>query len=114
MRRKLLLSAILLLDVLHYWTPEKQQKILQKARQALPNGGKLILREAAKAPGQAHRHTRAWEIYTTLFGLNQTREGLHFRTLAELQDDLKRAGFSRSEVVPGAVKNSNTLLVATV
>ena len=70
--------------------------------------------DSAKAPGQAHRHTKAWEIYTTWLGFNQTREGLHFRTLAELQDDLKRAGFSRSEVVSGAVKNSNTLIVATV
>jgi SAM-dependent methyltransferase len=107
-------DAILLLDVLHYWRPEKQQAILKKARAALPPGGKLVLREAAKAAGQAHRHTKVWEIYTTLLGLNLTREGLYFRTLTELQDDLKRAGFARTEVISEATKNSNTLIVATV
>ena len=35
-------GTILLIDVLHYWTPEKQQLILSKARQALRPGGRLI------------------------------------------------------------------------
>jgi 1-acyl-sn-glycerol-3-phosphate acyltransferase len=107
-------DAVLLLDVLHYWTPEKQQRILTKARQALRPGGKLIVREAAKAPGQAHRHTKVWEIYNTALGWNKSREGLHFRTLEELQTDMLQAGFSKVEVIREATKNSNTLLVATV
>ena len=105
-------DAVLLLDVLHYWTPEKQLKILTKARQALSPGGKLILREAAKASGQAHRHTRLWEIFATVFGLNRTSEGLHFRTLAELEESLKCAGFTQFEFIHEADKNSNVLLVA--
>jgi 1-acyl-sn-glycerol-3-phosphate acyltransferase len=106
-------DAVLLLDVLHYWTLEKQQKILAKARRALRSGGKLVVREAAKAGGQAHRHTKVWEIYNTALGWNQSREGLHFRTLEELQNDLLQAGFARVEIIHGATKNSNTLLVAT-
>jgi SAM-dependent methyltransferase len=107
-------DTVLLLDVLHYWTPDKQQNILTKARQALRPGGKLILREAAKAGGQAHRHTRVWEIFATVFGLNRTSEGLHFRTLEELQGALKQAGFTQIEFIHEANKNSNVLLVATV
>ena len=69
--------------------------------------------DLAKARGQGHRHTRLWEIYATKGGLNQTRDGLHFRTLEELRDELKRAGFASCEVVHDATKNSNVLLVAT-
>ena len=107
-------DAVLLLDVLHYWTPDKQLKILEKVRQALRPGGKLVLRDAAKGNGQAHRHTRLWEIYATKVGLNRTREGLNFLTFEELQATLKRAGFTRCEVVHEVTKNSNHLIVASV
>jgi hypothetical protein len=74
----------------------------------------LIVREAAKACGQAHRHTKVWEIYNTALGWNQSREGLHFRTLEELQNDLLQTGFTGVEIIREATKNSNTLLVATL
>jgi uncharacterized protein len=107
-------DAILLLDVLHYWTPEKQQTILEKARRALRPGGKLILRDGAKADDGAHRHVHRWEKFATKFGLNQTREGLHFQTLNELTGALKRAGFTDCEIIREAGRDSNVLLVASV
>jgi 1-acyl-sn-glycerol-3-phosphate acyltransferase len=107
-------DAILLLDVLHYWTPEKQFQILEKARHALRPGGKLILREGAKADGGAHRHVRRWEIFATKFGLNQTHEGLHFQTLAELETMLKRAGFSDRKIISETGNSSNVMLAASV
>jgi len=103
---------VLLLDVLHYWTPEKQQKILDKARRALRPGGKLILRDGAKSADAAHQKVHRWEIFATRLGLNQTREGLHFQTLEELTAALKRAGFTRWELIPEAERDSNVLLVA--
>ncbi|HEY5041662.1 MAG TPA: 1-acyl-sn-glycerol-3-phosphate acyltransferase [Verrucomicrobiae bacterium] len=106
-------DAILLLDVLHYWTPGKQQLILDKARRALRPGGKLILRDAAKAESGAHQHVHRWEKFATTFGLNQTREGLHFRTLNELVDALKHAGFTDWQVIRNAGRGSNVMLVAT-
>jgi uncharacterized protein len=107
-------DAVLLLDVLHYWTPEKQQLILDKARRALRPGGKLILRDGARAETGAHHHVHRWEVFATKFGLNQTREGLHFQTLAELQAALTRAGFAGCEIIRQAAQKSNVLLVATV
>src|SRR5208282_4748046 len=47
-------ETVLLLDVLHYWTPEKQELILRKACRALRPGGRLILREAARADSGEH------------------------------------------------------------
>ncbi len=105
-------DTILLLDVLHYWTPEKQQLILNKARQALRSGGHLILRDAARAENEAHRRVDFWEKIATRLGHNQTIEGLHFQTRAELEMALRQAGFTQSEIKPGAGLDSNVLLVA--
>ena len=105
-------DAILLLDVLHYWLPEKQQLILNKARKALRPGGRLILRDAARADSLAHQHVALWERIATRIGHNQTCEGLHFRTLDELNASLKQAGFNQIEINRDAGKHSNVLLVA--
>ena len=105
-------DAILLLDVLHYWTPEKQQAILNKARQALRHGGRLILRDAARAENEAHQRVNFWEKIATRLGHNKTVEGLHFQTRAELEAALQRAGFAKFEIKPGAGRDSNVLLMA--
>ena len=106
-------DAILLLDVLHYWTPDKQQLILEKARRALRPGGKLILRDGAKADDGAHQHVHRWEVFATKLGLNRTREGLHFQSLAELESALKLAGFTGLEIIQEAGRGSNVLLTAS-
>jgi 1-acyl-sn-glycerol-3-phosphate acyltransferase len=105
-------DVVLLLDVLHYWAPEKQQLILDKAHRALRPGGKLVLRDGAKAADKAHQHIHRWEVFATRFGLNRTREGLHFQSLTELQAALQRAGFGRVEIIKEAGRGSNVLLVA--
>jgi 2-polyprenyl-3-methyl-5-hydroxy-6-metoxy-1,4-benzoquinol methylase len=105
-------DTILLLDVLHYWTPEKQQAILAKARQALRPAGRLILRDAARAENEAHQRVDYWETIATRIGHNKTVEGLHFQTRAELEAALQRAGFAKWELKHGAGRDSNVLLVA--
>ena len=107
-------DTILLLDVLHYWTPEKQQLILNKARAALRPGGRLVLRDGARAEGAAHQRVQRWEKFATRFGLNRTQEGLHFLTLAELASALQRAGFVGWEIKREAGQDSNVMLVARV
>jgi 1-acyl-sn-glycerol-3-phosphate acyltransferase len=107
-------DTILLFDVLHYWVPEKQQAILDRARRALRPGGKLILRDGARADDSGHRNVHRWEKFATFFGLNHTREGLHFQTDAELIDSLKRAGFVRWEIIRHAGRGSNIMIVASV
>jgi 1-acyl-sn-glycerol-3-phosphate acyltransferase len=107
-------DAVLLLDVLHYWQPEKQQLILNKVRQALRPGGRLILREAAAAGSKEHRRVHFWERIATRAGHNRTSEGLHFQSLPEIEAALRRAGFASWQVRPGAGRDSNVLLVAVV
>ena len=107
-------DAILLVDVLHYWRPEKQQMILEKARRALHPGGKLILRDAAEADDGAHRHVHRWEKFATATGLNRTEEGLHFQSEADLIAALQRVGFARWEIISQAGRGSNIMIVASV
>jgi 1-acyl-sn-glycerol-3-phosphate acyltransferase len=107
-------DTVLLLDVLHYWQPEKQQLILNKARKALRPGGRLILREGARAESAGHRRIYRWEKFATRFGLNRTLEGLHFLSLAEMETALKSAGFADWKIKRDAGRDSNVLLIATV
>jgi len=107
-------DAILLLDVLHYWTPDKQQHLLDKARAALRPGGRLVLRDAARAAGKAHDRVVWWERLATRIGHNRTREGLHFLSLEELETMLRKAGFAYWTVQRDAGRDSNVLMVAEV
>jgi 1-acyl-sn-glycerol-3-phosphate acyltransferase len=107
-------DTVLLLDVLHYWTPEKQQLILNKARQALRPGGRLVLRDGAREESDAHRRVHRWETFATRIGHNKTEEGLHFQTLAEMTAALQRAGFARWDIKREAGRDSNVLLIAWV
>jgi SAM-dependent methyltransferase len=105
-------DTVLLLDVLHYWTPEKQQQILDKARRALRPGGTLVLRDAAQVEDEAHARVARWEKFATWLGHNKTKEGLHFRTLAQLEEMLRHAGFTEWEIKRGGGRDSNVLVVA--
>jgi len=106
-------DAVLLLDVLHYWVPEKQQALIVKAREALRPGGRLVLRDGARAETDGHRSVARWERMATRFGFNRTVEGLHFLSEKELKIVLERAGFRNVEMIQGAGRGSNIMLVAS-
>jgi SAM-dependent methyltransferase len=106
-----LCDGILLLDVLHYWTPQKQQRILDNTRRALRPGGRLVLRDAARVESAAHARVDRWEKFATRLGHNQTVEGLHFQTLEQMQAMLQRAGFAKWEVRSDAGRDSDVLWV---
>ncbi|HEY3861690.1 MAG TPA: 1-acyl-sn-glycerol-3-phosphate acyltransferase [Verrucomicrobiae bacterium] len=105
-------DTALLLDVLHYWEPEKQEWILRKVRRALRPGGTLVLREAARADSAGHQRVERWEKWATRLGLNKTVEGLHFLTRVELAAALRRAGFSQEAIRGESGRDSNILLTA--
>jgi 1-acyl-sn-glycerol-3-phosphate acyltransferase len=107
-------DVVLLLDVLHYWTAEKQQEILSKARRSLRPGGRLVLRDGARTGGKCHQRVHRWERFATWAGMNRTKEGLHFQSQAELEVMLRNAGFARWEGKSGAGNDSNVMIVALV
>ena len=107
-------DAVLLLDVLHYWTPAKQQAILAKARAVLRPGGRLVLRDAARADTKAHHRVEWWERLVTRLGHNKTVEGLYFQSAEELTTMLRHAGFTGITVTPTGRDDSNVLVVSVV
>ncbi|MFO1487274.1 MAG: 1-acyl-sn-glycerol-3-phosphate acyltransferase [Verrucomicrobiota bacterium] len=107
-------DAVLLLDVLHYCHPDKQQLILNKARRALRPGGRLILRDGASESSSAHRRIQFGEKIATWLGMNRNVEGLHFRSLPQIEAMLRSAGFANWEINREAGHGSNVMLVAKV
>lgn len=105
-------EVALLLDVLHYWPPSKQQLILNKVRRALAPGGRLVLRDGARATSAGHRKVLRWERFATRWGLTRSGEGLHFQSRSEIEAMLARAGFVRWEQRAHAGNDSNIMLVA--
>jgi len=84
-------DAILLLDVLHYWQPRKQQLILDKARRALRPGVKNSeLSEEVEHPRVAHgaQTAAATEVTESQRGQQmRERERLH---LVQIEGALRR------------------------
>jgi SAM-dependent methyltransferase len=107
-------DAVVLLDVLHYVSIADQDAVLARARAALPDGGRLVLRvgDAAARRGFA---IGDWvdRIVTLAHG---QRPGRHFgRTLAAWNERLDELGFTVvSEPMHRGTPFANVLLLGTV
>ncbi len=71
-------DAVLMIDVLHYWSEELQLKAIAKACLALREGGSLVFREACKANSLQHLVTCLGERFSVGIGHNRKGTGLHF------------------------------------
>ncbi len=92
-------SGITAIDVMHYFEPALQEKILNGAFAGLAPGGVLALREVDPRGGLASRFNRFYEKIATATGFTQAeKKGLHFRSPEEWCALLARLGFTvRSE-----------------
>lgn len=106
-------DAIVILDVLHYMDYTSQERVLQKARQALLPNGRLILRVSDASGGIWFK---ASYFYDQLICFLKTgkKEALYCRSLDQWQTLLKTHGF-RVETIPlnSGLKLANNLLLAT-
>jgi len=72
-------DLVTLLDVLHYWSEERQAEILRRVVAALEPGGELLFRDGClDRPG--HGGVRRRETFALRIGFTQAADGLHFRT----------------------------------
>lgn len=105
-------SAITLMDVLLYLTPDEQARLLRKAFDALVPGGVLILREADASAGQRFKVTR-WVERLASAARGERGRHLHYRTAREWQTLLEELGLTvRTEPMSQGTPFSNTLFVA--
>jgi len=105
-------DTILLVDVLHYLTREQQDSLLARAAPALPEGGRLFLREVGGKNGSSGL-TRGLERIGATLGINRAAT-LAFRPLQEITQILESLGLECSTTdASQGTPLSNSLIVAT-
>lgn len=98
-------DTITFLDSLHYFDAASQQRILTACSNALPPGGRLVLREQVNDRSWKAGWTYLHELIMTRLKMTLTRDAsprLNFVTRPQLDMMLQRAGFSHIEVWPSA------------
>lgn len=105
-------DAVVILDVLHYMTPQAQASVLERVRAALPPGGVLLLRVGDAAGG-----LRFWygQLSDTLVLLlrGHALPALHCRSVAQWRDVLGKCGFeTEAKPMNQGTPFANVLLIA--
>ena len=88
-------DAVVLMDVLHYFPENLQDRLLQKACSALRPGGRLILRETEAQRGGGRAFTRGLEWFAVHCGWNRGPE-LHYRTRSQWLAALEALGIQQA------------------
>lgn len=87
-------TGAVLMDVLHYFNFATQERIIKRARSNLVQGGMLLVREVQPGQSLASRFNQFYEKCATSLGFTRSIENqLFFRTHAEWESVLRRAGF---------------------
>lgn len=104
-------DTVLLIDLLHYFRPEEQEKILKNAASAVRPGGRILIREADTERGWRSSMTLAEERFFTLVRFNRG-ERVRFLPASARVRILEEMGFS-CEVRPawGKTPFSNVLIL---
>ncbi len=72
-------DAVLLIDVLHYWTLEQQRQIIRQACASLRSGGRLVFRDGCNSQGSDRRLIHWSERLARFLGHSPAGEGLFFQ-----------------------------------
>lgn len=105
-------DTVLLIDLLHYFTIDEQNAILDRAADHVKPGGRLLVREADTERGIRSWATLLEEKIFTAVRFNRG-ERVRFRPAREIASRLEARGFA-CEVIPawGSTPFSNVLVVA--
>lgn len=102
-------DTILLVDILHYLTPDEQDALLVRAASAARE--RVVVRDLDPEQGGASLMTEAWERVTTTLGYNRGAR-VAPRAIPEIARTLGAQGFEVDRVECSAKAMSNVLLVA--
>ena len=96
-------DAIMMIDFLHYFSPEQQDAMIAKAFANLQHGGWLLAREVNQQGGLISKLNQLYEKMATLTGFTQSntiqaKENLSFKSQAGWEAKFAEHGFKvRSE-----------------
>lgn len=105
-------DVVVLLDVLHYVSPDSQRDVLERVRAALPQDGLLLLRVGDADGGVRFRLSR-WTDQAIAFARRRGPLRLHCRSVAEWRELLRACRFeSGEEPMSHGTPFANVLLIA--
>lgn len=105
-------DAVMLLDVLHYMSPESQRDVLERVRAALPQDGLLVLRVGDADGGVRFRLSR-WTDQVIALARGRGLLRLHCRSIGEWQELLRACHFdSTAQPMSHGTPFPNVLLIA--
>jgi SAM-dependent methyltransferase/uncharacterized protein (DUF2062 family) len=104
-------DTVLLVDVLHYFTPQEQDHLIDRAAHAVRPGGRILVRDADAQRGWRSLMTLAEERFFTLIGFNRG-ERVRFRPARDIASRLDANGLECT-IRPawGSTPFSNVLIV---
>ena len=105
-------DAYILKDVLHYLPEEVQQRTLRACSEGLKPGGAIFVRDGFSGMDDGHQRTVRGERFSTGFGFNKAKDGLHFISGRRFEEMAGQAGLSVEWVMKDD-RNSNKLAVLT-
>lgn len=103
-------DVIVISDVLHYMSKEKQVTLLERCFAALNDGGKVIVRDADADLKKRTAGTRLTEFFSTRFGFNKTVEKLDFVSGKLITETAKNRGLE-TEIIDDTKFTSNITYV---
>ena len=106
-------NGFLLCDVLHYLTPEKQEKLLRDCFSNLHPGGTILIREANTELEKRHKKSLVTEFLSTRIGFNKTQTNdkqLFFTSADAIRAVAVEFGLTM-EVIDNKKVTSNNLFV---
>jgi len=104
-------AAFLLIDVLHYFNYEKQEKLLKKCINAIGPDGIILIREG----NSKEKHTHKWTLFTEFLStkitkFNKSGEKLYFTSEKRLREIAQATGCILSSQKDSSI-TSNTLYI---
>ncbi len=103
-------DVIIISDVLHYMSKEKQILLLEKCFAVMNNGGMVIVRDADADLKKRTIGTRITEFFSTRFGFNKTVERLDFVSGKHIVETAKKFGME-TEIIDDTRFTSNITYV---
>ena len=107
-------DVILLSDVLHYFSHQKQEELLLRCMERLNPGGMILVRDADSGEEKKHERTKLTEFFSTkVVGFNKTENDkgeLYFTSLDTIMEICAKNGM-HPEIIRQEKHTSNILVV---
>lgn len=104
-------DVFIIADVLHYLTPENQNRLLENCLAALNENGMIIVRDGDRNLKERHKRTKLTELFSTkIIGFNKTQNALHFISRSEIETFAAKHNL-KAHVIDNTKLTSNIVMV---